>query len=138
MCYQRGDLLKCRKSSPGLRRTLGGWSVPIGLALIGTLLCASSVMGVNDNYEAMKNYIRSYTSICKGFTGADRAGRLAHLRQKYDHLVYRMTAEGRDMLTRFGESTERCVDGNSGACSNAADLARRLLTLVDDMPGPRP
>jgi len=117
---------------------LGVWSVPIFVVLIGTILCASPVMGVNDNYQAMQNYINAYTSICKGYSGADRAGRLAHLVRKYDHLAYRMTVEGRDLLSRFGESTGRCADGDSGACSTAADLARTLLTLADGLPGHRP
>ncbi len=114
-----------------------GWFVPLCLALMGTVLCVSPVMGLSDNYEAMKNYINAYTSICKGFTGSDRAGRLADLKRKYDHLVEKMTAESRDMLSRFGKSTERCADGDSQACSNAADLERALLTLVDDLPGKR-
>jgi hypothetical protein len=95
-------------------------------------------MGVNDNYQAMKNYINAYTSICKEYSGADRASRLAHLKRKYDHLAYRMTVAGRDLLSRFGESTRRCADGDTAACSTAADVARSLLTLVDDLPGHRP
>ncbi|MDQ7783655.1 MAG: hypothetical protein RDU20_12295 [Desulfomonilaceae bacterium] len=123
---------------PDARRTLGRWSVALCVALIVTVPCASPALGEDDNYEAMKNYLRAYTSVCKGFQGVDRAARLAHIKQKYDHLVYKMTAEGRDMLSRFGESAENCADGNARACSIADDLARTLLTLVDDMPDHRP
>jgi hypothetical protein len=104
------------------------------LLIVGMMLCASGAMGIPDYYEAMKTYISQYTSICTNNKGQDRAYKLAYLKQKYDHLVYKMTADGRDMLSRFGRSTEKCADGDSGACSDSQELARTLLTLVDDIP----
>ena len=104
------------------------------LLIIGVLFWASTALGQADYYEAMKTYIRQYASICKNSKGEKRAAQLAHLRQKYDHLVYKMTADGRDMLSRFGMSTEKCADGKSGACLDSEELARTLLTLVSGFP----
>lgn len=103
--------------------------------LLGMVASASSAMARNDDYyEALRTYIRQYTAICQNSKGEERANQLAHLKQKYDHLVYLMTADGRQMLARFGKATESCADGAASSCTLAAELSRTLLTLVDDVP----